>query len=238
MVASVLTITALSLDRYIAINHPMLSRRLRDYHHPKVALGVIWVLAIIASSPLLVVQSVSTLDVIPGDPILFCRETWPLESSRRAYGIFLLLFIYLIPGSLMIVLYTAMGKTLWSSGSNLRRQGSDYHTGNSVQQRRKVARVSAIVAVVFAVCWLPYHITSLTTDLKNVNSSLHLVVLQLSLFLGHVNSGVNPVLYCFIGKTFRKRMKQVLRARYERRKVRRLYQNQNLYPNKYNVRVQ
>ena len=139
VIASVLTIAALSVARYIAINHPMVCRRLRDYHHAKVAVGLIWILAGIASSPLLVVQTMSTIDVIPGgEPLLFCQEIWPLKYSRRAYDIFLLLFIYVIPGTLMGVMY-------------LSHQGSHSHTGHCGRQRRKVASVSAIMVVVFAV---------------------------------------------------------------------------------------
>ena len=222
VIASVLTITALSVDRYIAINHPFLCRRLRDYHHAKVAVGLIWILASIASSPLLVVQNMSTIDVIPGgEPLLFCQEIWPLKYSRRAYDIFLLLFIYVIPGTLMGVMYTIMGKTLWSPGGDLNHQGSHSHTGHSGRQRRKVASVSAIMVVLFAVCWLPYYITGLITNLKLIPDDVLLAALQFSMFLGHVNSAINPVLYCFIGKTFRKQTKQVLCAKYERRKVRR-----------------
>ena len=221
VIASVLTITALSLDRYIAINHPFLCRRLGGYHYPKIAVGLIWILAIIASSPLLMIQIMSTIDVIPGgEPLIFCQEIWPLEYSRWAYDIFLLLFIYVIPVTLMIILYTIMGTTLWSPGGDLRHQGSNSHKGNSQRQRRKVARVSAIVVLVFAVCWLPYHITSLTTHLKLIPDGVLLAALQFSMFLGHVNSAINPVLYCFTGQTFRKRVNKVMRAKYERKKVR------------------
>ena len=151
VIASVLTITALSLD------HPLMCWRLCDYKYPKIAVWLIWILAIIDSSLLLVVQIMSTIDVIHGEePLIFCQEIGRMEYSRHAYDILLLLFIYLVPRTLMIALWTIMGKTLWSPGDELRHQGSDCHTGNCGRQRLKVTRVSSIKDVVFAVCWLPY----------------------------------------------------------------------------------
>ena len=70
------------------------------------------------------VQIMSTIDVIPGgEPLISHQETWLIVYSRSAYDIFLLMFIYLIPRTLMIILYPIMGKTLWSPGGEVCYQG-------------------------------------------------------------------------------------------------------------------
>ncbi|KPM11908.1 Tachykinin-like receptor at 86C protein [Sarcoptes scabiei] len=60
----------------------------------------------------------------------------------------------------MAIAYTLMGKKLW--GSKQIGENTSIQIG-LVQAKQKVVQMLIFVVVVFAVCWLPYHIYFITT---------------------------------------------------------------------------
>jgi hypothetical protein len=95
--------------------------------------------------------------------------------------------------------------------------------GRLVRERRRVAKILLILALVFAFCWLPYSVISLILDLtaktdKDIrldgeNGILAVVaeLLPFAILLGHVNSAVNPLLYCLLSKNFRRSISEMIR---------------------------
>jgi hypothetical protein len=70
-----------------------------------------------------------------------------------------------------------------------------------------VARILLLLACLFAFCWLPYNVLALLFDLglnKNIES------FSFALLLGHANSAINPILYCFMTRNFRRAVKDLL----------------------------
>jgi hypothetical protein len=64
-----------------------------------------------------------------------------------------------------------------------------------------VARILLLLAVLFAFCWLPYNLLALLFDL-GVNNNMKFF--SYTLLLGHANSAINPILYCFMTRNFRR----------------------------------
>ena len=73
--------------------------------------------------------------------------------------------------------------------------------------RRRVARTSVFVAVVFVLCWLPYHIfnTAVHIEYRYTDNTI-LTGYHFTIWLAHANCAIKPVLYCFMGTTFRRKM--------------------------------
>jgi hypothetical protein len=70
-----------------------------------------------------------------------------------------------------------------------------------------VARILLLLAVLFAFCWLPYNVLALLFDL-GVNNNIELF--SYTLLLGHANSAINPVLYCFMTRNFRRAVRELV----------------------------
>ena len=76
-----------------------------------------------------------------------------------------------------------------------------------MRERRRVARILLLLAVLFAFCWLPYNVMALLFDM-GVRRDMQL--LSFSLLLGHANSAINPVLYCFMTRNFRRAVRELV----------------------------
>jgi hypothetical protein len=76
-----------------------------------------------------------------------------------------------------------------------------------VRERRRVARILLLLAVLFAFCWLPYNVLALLFDL-GVNKNIKLF--SFALLLGHANSAINPILYCFMTRNFRRAVRDLV----------------------------
>ncbi|GLH06067.1 Octopamine receptor [Gryllus bimaculatus] len=79
-----------------------------------------------------------------------------------------------------------------------------------VRERRRAARLLALLAALFAACWLPYHVLTVVMDFLPTSPPL-MTLLRYSLLLGHANSAVNPLVYCFMTRAFRHSARQLLR---------------------------
>ena len=162
--------------------------------------------------PLLAVQTV-TLEILPsGHAFAYCHENWSSLLGRRIFDCFLFIFIYVIPGSVVIVSYSLTGRHLVISRT---LQRSNSHGGRSsriMEGRRRVARMLLMLAALFAVSWMPYHCTVIYTNLTgNGNSSV--TVLSFALLLGHWHSAQNPVLYCLTNANFMRSTVAILKCR-------------------------
>ena len=105
-----------------------------------------------------------------------------------------------------------MGKRLWSTDRQLK--GSEetkfIHTGSRSEKngtdpiranRRRIAKMCIVVSVVFVVCWLPYYTVNIYLDFKRDKEAVDIV--YWGLLVGHLHCLTNPILYCFMHKTFR-----------------------------------
>ncbi|KAH3831614.1 hypothetical protein DPMN_104885 [Dreissena polymorpha] len=172
-------------------------------------------LAIALMVPLFVIRQVAVMDLIPDEPLYFCNEQWPEDHHRQQYDLAQFIIVYTIPGSIICVSYGLIGSELWTEDKDLKRTESETSQGlakNMMKGRKRVAKMLIALAVMFAICWLPYHIVSLYLDFHPGNTHF-LNVLPYTIFLGHSNSALNPILYFYSSKGFRSILVRMFKCR-------------------------
>ena len=98
--ASVLTIMLLSIDRYVAIKHPVRHHGLSTPRYVSLSILLVWALSGAVMIPLGVRRHTEDIHLPYGAVVLTtCKETSLSEGARWAFEIFLVVFIYVIPGS-------------------------------------------------------------------------------------------------------------------------------------------
>lgn len=178
---------------------------------------ITWIVAAIVMIPLALVRTVNTHNV-ETYKLQFCLEQWPSFLHRQLYDIFLFFIIYVIPGTLVIILYSSMGFKLWAGDRELKRNNSSMSNDSKlVLGRRRIAKMMIIISVLFAVSWLPYYILTICMDFGVGENDPGNVAYSFALLLGHSNSAQNPILYCFMHRGFQSFIKRLLHCKWQLR---------------------
>ncbi|VVD00589.1 unnamed protein product [Leptidea sinapis] len=82
-----------------------------------------------------------------------------------------------------------------------------------MKERKRVAWILLLLAVLFALCWLPYNIMQLLLDINVVNAKDLSIYLPYALLIGHANSAINPIVYCLMTRNFQRSVHKLLCGR-------------------------
>ncbi|XP_008046464.1 somatostatin receptor type 5 [Carlito syrichta] len=195
---SIFCLTVMSVDRYLAVVHPLRSARWRRPHVAKLASATVWALALLMSLPLLVFA-----DVQEGWGT--CNLSWPEPVGRwaAAFIIYTAVLGFLAPLLVICLCYLLILVKVRASGVRvgcMRRRSE-----------RKVTRMVVVVVLVFVGCWLPFftvNIINLAFVLPEEPASAGLYFFVV--ILSYANSCANPVLYGFLSNNFRQSFRKVL----------------------------
>uniref|UniRef100_A0A671X1L1 Neuromedin-K receptor n=1 Tax=Sparus aurata TaxID=8175 RepID=A0A671X1L1_SPAAU len=202
--ASIYSMTAIAVDRYMAIIHPLKPRL-----SAKATTGVIvciWSLAVVLAFPLCYFSTTKTL---PRRTL--CYVAWPrMADDPFMYHIIVTVLVYVLPLVVMGITYTIVGVTLW--GGEIPGDSSDNYHGQ-LRAKRKVVKMMIIVVVTFALCWLPFHVYFIVTGLnKPLNKWKYIQQVYLSvLWLAMSSTMYNPIIYCCLNSRFRAGFKRAFR---------------------------
>jgi len=206
LAASVFTLAAISVDRYLAIVHVL--REPLSKKKVKLVVVSLWLLASLLMSTYLVKYKV----VQSGDGRHYCIGVWVDDRATdlRIYQyetVIRFIFMYVIPLVLMAVLYSLIIRVL------KRRQAFGENMSQIRIQHQNVTVIKMLVTVVliFVFCWIPTHVASLTTGFSYEKLLCWPISLTLALFVpSHANSAINPCIYLIFNENFRKGLKDLL----------------------------
>ncbi|XP_034044655.1 tachykinin receptor 3a [Thalassophryne amazonica] len=202
--ASIYSMTAIAVDRYMAIIHPLKPRL-----SAKATTGVIvciWSLAVVLAFPLCFFSTTKALR-----NRTLCYVAWPRKAEDTfMYHIIVIVLVYVLPLVVMGITYTIVGVTLW--GGEIPGDSSDNYHGQ-LRAKRKVVKMMIIVVVTFALCWLPYHVYFIVTGLNMYLLKWKYIqqVYLLVLWLAMSSTMYNPIIYCCLNSRFRAGFKQAFR---------------------------
>ncbi|CAM9823609.1 unnamed protein product [Lampetra planeri] len=209
---SVLSLTAIALDRYVVVAYPI--RRRVAVRSCALTAGFIW----IASAALACPAAVNTvyIDFRTEEPqntneselaIVVCEELWTgLEDQRLAYSCAMVIVSYLLPLLAVSASYCAISLTLRGRVP----PGGAHCTVNARrtwhQKRRKTFRLLVMSVGTFALCWLPLQVFNLIRDLDpevTLVSKRYFNVIQLCCHWVAMSSTCwNPFIYASLHHKF------------------------------------
>ncbi|XP_058137058.1 LOW QUALITY PROTEIN: kiSS-1 receptor [Dasypus novemcinctus] len=210
--ATCATLTAMSVDRWYVTVSPLRALQRRT---PRLALAVslgIWVGSAAVSAPVLALHRLS-----PG-PRPYCSEAFPSRALERAFALYNLLALYLLPLLATCTCYGAMVRHLGraavrpaSAEGSLQGQLLAKRAG---AVRAKVSRLVAAVVLLFAACWGPIQLFLVLQALGpagtwHPRSHTAYALKTWAHCMSYSNSALNPLLYAFLGSRFRQAFRQV-----------------------------
>ncbi|XP_072317499.1 thyrotropin-releasing hormone receptor [Eucyclogobius newberryi] len=216
--ASSCSITAFTVERYIAICHPIKAQFLCTLSRAKKIIMVVWALTSVYCVLWLFLSDTTKL-VYDNVVLLSCAY----KVSRNYYlPIYFTDFavFYVLPLMLATVMYGLIGRILYlnplpsdpkgksqkwkkeTTSQGARMVSTNSSSSSTAASRRQVTKMLAVVVILFALLWMPYR------TLVVVNSFLDdayldtwfLLFCRLCIYL---NSAINPVIYNAMSQKFR-----------------------------------
>ncbi|XP_071341197.1 type-1 angiotensin II receptor A [Trachinotus anak] len=210
---SIFFLTALSIDRYLAIVHPVRSRRFRTVVYARITCVVIWLFAFVLSVPTALTRDVHN---IKDSNTTVCgilhqhMENAKLKELLLAISLMKSLLGFLVPFIIIITCYCLIGRTLL---------GARHIQKSSRSRDDEVLRMLAAAVLAFFLCWVPhqvFHFMHVLTQLTLVENCTILDIIDtampLTICIAYFNSCVNPIVYGFVGNNFRKNLLRLLRC--------------------------
>ncbi|CAG7725864.1 unnamed protein product, partial [Allacma fusca] len=218
--ATVLTITSFTVERYVAICHPLRSHKLSQLSRVITIILLIWVFALVFALPQAAQFGVT--DEVDDNGRVLIEGAWC--SIKRhfipyAFQISICVF-FVIPMTMITVLYVLIGlKLRRSPGSNRNNREITVEPRNTNRHSQShVIRMLIAVVVAFFICWAPFHIQRLMAIYSEFLglaesdslSTLYKIINYVSGILYYVSTCINPILYHIMSNKFRQAFKDTI----------------------------
>ncbi|KAG6802465.1 pyrokinin-like receptor 2 [Apis mellifera caucasica] len=224
--ATVLTITAFTVERYIAICHPFISHTMSKLSRAVKFIIVIWLLALCLAVPQ-AIQFGVVYENKNGSVILDtarCSMKWTL--IEHAFEISTMLF-FVLPMTIIIVLYILIAiklrrsRMLTATVNRNHLSGGTNHWDSGRRKsaaQRNVIRMLVAVVVAFFICWAPFHAQRLLAvyaqNSKDKPEDVLIIIYTILTYMSgvfyYLSTTVNPLLYNIMSNKFREAFKLML----------------------------
>lgn len=190
---SVFTLAALAVTRYLTVVHPTWAYRSRMKRWLQVLAVLLWAPAMALAAPQFAFRNVGTYATTHCFAFLS-------DISQVVYSTALFLFSFVLPLLVIILMYAKLY-------SFLRRTSMRGHALQLQRYQKQVTQTTALLVVVFTVCWLPSYIVMFCRIGQSVTSTNRLRSLALlARLMATSSSMVNPLLYAFVSRKFRREL--------------------------------
>ncbi|KAL4660441.1 alpha-1A adrenergic receptor-like [Arapaima gigas] len=234
--ASILSLCAISVDRYIGVSYPLRYPAMVTDRRGLLALALLWALSA----------------AISAGPLLGWREPAPEDESICAinqepgYAIFSAVGSFYLPLAIILAMYCRVYVVARRETLGLREghkaAGSDpegvtlrMHRGNATvlddetmnsrthftlrllkfSREKKAAKTLGIVVGCFVLCWLPFFLVLPIGSIFPAHRPSD-TVFKVTFWLGYFNSCINPIIYPCSSKEFKRAFQNVLGLRCHR----------------------
>ncbi|XP_043289575.1 growth hormone secretagogue receptor type 1-like isoform X1 [Venturia canescens] len=201
--ASVLTILAISFERYYAICEPLRAGYVCTKARATFLCLLAWVAAALCTSPIL-----SMVDyVIEHDEDGFEFPTCQTQANTPWMVGFILttiIIFFIIPLIILVVLYTVIARHLMANPAISREPAN-----NLLKYRKQVVLMLGTVVLCFFVCLLPFRAFTLwvlvtpSKTIVKLGIEGYFCLLYLCRVMLYLNSAINPILYNLMSTKFR-----------------------------------
>lgn len=213
--ASVFTLAALAVTRYLTVVHPA---RAYGRLSPRLLTAVaaaLWVPACCLAAPQLAFRSVGVQEMKSDGP-LACFA-FLSRTDQLIYGLVHFLVAFLLPLATIAAAYTLIYVSLRRAAARGRARGRRSRTPQVERYQSKVTQTSALLVVAFTLCWLPSYVLTLAALAADQGSGATGVSPRYGPFstfarlMATSSTVMNPILYVLMSQKFRQDLLQLFK---------------------------
>ncbi|XP_034728959.1 neuropeptide FF receptor 1 like 2 [Etheostoma cragini] len=230
--ASVFTLAAIAVERFRCIVYPLQAKP--TVLVAKAAIVLIWLLAAGIMCPAAVALTVEEVpfhymvydeDFNHTSPLYTCYEDFANPHMRKVYTAVLFAHVYLVPLTVITVMYGSIGGKLCSSVvvniepklARVRVGGRRAGQPMISPKKIKVIKMLILVALLFMLSWLPLWTLMMMADYAGFDRDqldlLTSYIFPFAHWLAFSNSSVNPIIYGYYNENFRRGFQAVCKSR-------------------------
>ncbi|XP_076013689.1 B2 bradykinin receptor-like [Genypterus blacodes] len=194
-----------SIDRYVALVHPMSHGRMRRPKYAKLGCVLVWGFGLLMSVPTIVYRKAK---YHPDHNATYCSLNYTGTHHLIFVGKYAL-FSFIIPVCIISYCTVKIVQAL-KNKAMLRFHGED--------TENKATFLVLVVLVAFIICWAPYFLLSILEALQiaeileNDSSEMQDIFHTIFTYLAFFNSALNPILYVIVGKNFREKVCELFQS--------------------------
>jgi len=202
MYGSIMFLTCISLDRFLAIVHPFRSQTIRTKRNAKLACVAVWVLVLSGSLPTGFNLEITSQKNQDNEDINYCFENFSKNqwaSTLSKVVVFIETVGFLIP--LMVNVYCSVRVLQTLKNPETISRGGQLN-------KAKILRMITVHLLIFCFCFIPYNVNlvfyslvrSKTFTSCNVESVVR-TIYPIALCIAVTNCCFDPVVYYFTSET-------------------------------------
>ncbi|XP_051940984.1 5-hydroxytryptamine receptor 4 [Hippocampus zosterae] len=206
--ASIFHLSCIAFDRYYAVCNPLVYSLKMSPSRVAFLIVICWVVPILISfGPIMLGLHIAGVDILlPQEVCVFL--------VNRVYAVMASLIAFYLPMAIMLVAYWKIFKAARRQARQISAMESQMAAGvgkdsskkkkhrNTMKRERKAAKTLGIIMGVFLIFWMPFFTVNIVDPF--INYSTEVVIWDIFLWLGYINSSLNPFLYGFFNRSFRK----------------------------------
>ncbi|RCN51933.1 7 transmembrane receptor [Ancylostoma caninum] len=223
--ASILVICSFTVERWLAICHPLRSRSSSKVCRAYITIIVMWAISAVAALPVGYIVKINRLPLPPwamNQPWTgkvsddyetvknteFCAMDLGEQQLQKHLICFAFLVFFLVPAFLITIMYSQIATRIASTDTLLWVNKKEARTKST----QNMIKMLVSVVVSFFLCWLPFHMQRLLSlfisyhegNVSPAVGTLSTLVFYISGCCYYSNSATNPILYNVFSEKFRK----------------------------------
>ncbi|XP_030299137.1 growth hormone secretagogue receptor a [Sparus aurata] len=219
--STILSITALSVERYLAICFPLRAKALVTKRRVRALILLLWTVSLLSAGPVFVMVGVERDSMWQGNlswvvngtgffpeegDTRECKMThYAVESGLMGAMVWLSSVFFFMPVFCLTVLYSLIGRRLWQRH---RETNINSRVAHREKSNRQTIKMLVVVVLAFVLCWLPFHVGRYL-QFRSLDAPSPLLSLLseycslVSVVLFYLSAAINPILYNIMSWKYR-----------------------------------